>query len=190
MIEYDSLMIKGSLDRYLKIMEFAKTSPDISKDREFQKTFNGFYIAGPKSQLWYQQFYELFQEAREHKYDFKTVLFKLYDTTGRVELSFCSKMIHTLNPQKPIIDQYILWKLGFNTKINFSDNPDLAVSVYDDICKQYNEHMNDDSVVEVLKRFDNEFPQYANIEKIKKLDTIFWSRREFRIHSVFEYEAK
>lgn len=190
MIQYDKTKIRPSLRKYKNIMSLAKNSCDFSKDKEFQKSFNGYYLAGPKDQLWYETFYKLFQEARMNNYTFEDVLFKFYKETGRVELSFCSKMIHTLNPTMPIIDQYILWKFGFNTKTDFKNNPELAILVYEDICEQYKNHMDDNAVVDVLNRFDNDFPEFSDIEKIKKLDTIFWSLREFRIHSVFEYEAK
>ena len=190
MIQYDAAKIRTGLPKYMNIMKLAKQSKDISVDKDFQKAFKGFYLAGPMGNNWYDEFFKLFQEARDKNLSFEDVIDMFYDSTGRVELSFCSKMIHTIDPTKPIIDQYILWKFGFNTAQSYKDNPELAKMVYEDICEQYETHMNDTAVIDVLTRFDKDFPAYKNIEKIKKLDFIFWSLREFRIYSLLEYENK
>ena len=60
----------------------------------------------------------------------------------------------------------------------------------EDICEQYNTHMDDPAVNDVISRFDRDFPNYTKIERIKKLDFIFWSLREFRMHSLLEYDSK
>ena len=187
MIEYNKERIMSGLSDYEKIMELAQKI-DVSVDIEFQKLFNKYYQVNPKSKEWLSNFYKLFQKAKANNYDFETVLNMFYKKMKRVELSFCSKMIHTINPKNPVVDQYILWKMGFNPKESLRGKPERAIIIYNDICKQYDTHMSDEAVVDVLKKFDNDFSDYTAIENIKKLDFIFWSDRESRIHSVFEYE--
>lgn len=190
MLEFDIDLIKESIPTYKRIMNMVPNVINFETDTEFQRVFKGYFIQAPHKEQWYKIFFKIFQEAKENDYSFEQVLFKLFYLTGEVHLSYCSKLYHVLHPESPIIDKYILWKLGFNPSISFGKNVvehlNYAISVYNETKDIYMFHMYDNMVRDAFIRFDKAFPEYKNISREKKLDFILWSKREFRIKSIFE----
>ena len=88
------LALGFGLDRYAAIMR-RFPNVDVSKDRDCQRLFNGFYRVR-RNETWRDAFYALFQRVRDARPTFEDILTALYDKTGRVEASFASKMLATL----------------------------------------------------------------------------------------------
>src|SRR5689334_2021926 len=78
---------------------------DVGTDREFQRRFNGYYRVR-RAPAWQRVFFPLLERAKTTSTDYGTVLRTIYASTGRVEASFASKLIATVEPAKPVIDQY------------------------------------------------------------------------------------
>ena len=181
-----------SLQKYEEIVNlFHETN--VAEDDNFQRLFNGFYITSPLSKTWYVNFYRYFENVRNDNPTFEKVITDLYNINGqaRVDASFCSKLVATINPDKPIIDQYIMWQMGYNLKTADSlkglAKIHYYVDAYSEIEKQYKEHIDDVAIKTAIAEFDSIYPNYKWLSPIKKLDFILWSNRNYRTFSVFEY---
>ncbi len=196
MLTYDLEMLekKQSVDKYVDIMKKIKVKGFKLSDA-FKNTFNGFYRIRNRPAKWYHAFYTLFDELLDDtkhgtkKADFEDILNSLYKSTGQIEPSFSSKLLHTFKPDMPIWDSIILKSLGLepSQKKDHSKKVKEDVKIYNEICKQFSDHLNDLGVQEALKKFDSKFPQYkGEITETKKLDFILWSNRTSRYASVLD----
>ena len=184
---FDAKRIKEGIESYNEIMRQVNTPAFCSL--EFRKLYNGFYRLRQKPSKWYDDYYSLFLECKTKEYSFKELLTILYKKTGEIHPSFCSKMLATLNPDKPIWDQYVLLWLGFSLKKIKDDNLKIEYysNVYDQIEKEYLSHLEDRNIKEAIALFDKMIPEGKNISSVKKIDFMLWSNRSDRTISVFEY---
>src|SRR6202040_30357 len=95
--------LEGPLRQYFWLQKRFSEERGIEADIEFQTKFNGYYRVR-RSAKWRATFYALMSEARESHPDFMSVLKDLHKRTGRVEPSFASKLVATVDPQFPVID--------------------------------------------------------------------------------------
>lgn len=188
MLDFDEKRINKSINKYKKIMEIINQK-DPFDDEEFRKLFNGFYRIRQKSKKWYDDFYTAFKMCKYEHMDFKNTMEVLNDKTGEIHPSFCSKIIATLNPNKPVWDKYVLQWMGIILKKHKSDSEciDYYSKIYQEIEDEYKKHLNDKNVREALDRFDTLVPEGKELTYIKKLDFILWSNRNDRTVSIFEY---
>lgn len=100
----ERLAASMGLDKYDEIMRQVNTV-DVSRDADFQRQFNGFYIVRRNAD-WRKIYYELFETMKTEPVTFAIIITKLFEKTGNIEASFSSKMLATLNPDKPIWDRY------------------------------------------------------------------------------------
>ncbi len=191
MLQYDLEFLKenNSIQKYVEIMSAVKT-PGFKLTDSFKKKFNGFYRIGIRSEKWYSNFYFLFGEfLKGENHNFSLCLNYLYTTTGKIEPSFCSKLIHTFNPNLPIWDSFILRSLGFNVPNlkNSNKKIDICVKIYNMICREFKTHLDDSGVKAAIEDFDKEFSDYkSEISDVKKLDFILWSNRSLQCASILE----
>ena len=107
----DSLSIDRVLDPYVRI-QTSFMDVDISTDKDFQKTFKNFYkLRLPKG---YDEFFDYFEKIKKLEVAFEDILRDLQRITGRVEASFSSKILHTIDPTSPVIDTLVFAQLGWN----------------------------------------------------------------------------
>ncbi len=80
---------------------------DVSKDSDYQKAFNGFYLVRRNTE-WREKYYKCFQKVKMHEPSFCNIISTLNkELDGKIEPSFSSKMLATINPQMPM-EQYLL----------------------------------------------------------------------------------
>jgi hypothetical protein len=96
-------MIKQSfgIERYPYIVtEIHKRN--ISKDLDYQSTYNAFYVVRRDSK-WRKIYFDYFEKQKTNmKFTFDAIIWFLYKHTGLVESSFSSKILSTINPDYPI----------------------------------------------------------------------------------------
>ena len=163
--------IKEEEDRYLAILNF---QGDVSQNQEFQRWFNGFYQVR-RNLEWRTPFYNYFQELRTNtgrNLGIDSILERIYSDTGRWEYSFSTKMLHTLDATKPIIDSKVMALLG----IPFHGRREISnfVPHYSQYETIVNSLLSTKIVQEKLSKFDQKLPRLKNIPKLKKLDFIMW----------------
>lgn len=161
------------LPRYLEIMNGDPGTPEI------QRMFNGYYKVC-RDVGWQAKYYALFIEAQKNpeNYTFERILKELHEKTGMIEASFSSKMLATIDPSKPIWDQYVLKNLGLQLKGQGKERLEKAVELYSKIESWYNSYLNSSEGKENIRVFDLMLPDYALISNIKKIDCLLWAHRE------------
>ena len=95
--------------RYLKIMRIFQ-DPSQPLDREFQKLFNGFYRVR-RGTDWQEACYHIMEMHRtDPSVTFPQLLNELTYHTGKVDFSFATKILHTINPRMPSLQP--IWRCG------------------------------------------------------------------------------
>ncbi len=150
---------------------------DISKRRSFQKQFNSYYRVR-RSTKWQRHFYTLMQQAKKSRPSFAASLRALRAKTGRLEASFVSKLVATVNPNAPVIDQYVLKNFGLKLPYYGKNNREEAITeVYEDLRKKYKQLMKKDGQ-KICGSFVKAYPDQANeISDLKKVDLVLWQLR-------------
>ncbi len=159
------------LDKYAEIMRGDPTSPS------FQRAFNGYYRIR-RNDEWRKHYFALFLRARTEDLDFSQIITALCLATGNVEASFSSKMMATIDPAKPIWDQYVLQNLGLElTGKTQEEKLKNAILLYGAIEKWYLDYLTTAEAHENLHAFDLLLPEYKWISDVKKIDCLLWSKR-------------
>lgn len=186
-MKFDAVRIREGIGSYLRIQDMAQR-PNFCTET-FKKAYKGFYRVRQKPADWYACYFNLLAEQREKNRTLKELLEIMYENTGEVHPSFCSKLIATMNPDKPIWDKYVLQWLGFvgDGPKDPRDKIAYFAGIYSQIEKELNEHMSDKNVLQALDEFDRLIPQGRNISKMKKLDFMLWSNRSDRTVSILDY---
>lgn len=182
--------IAKGLDQYIWLQENIHKC-NVSKDKEFQRKFNGYYKMIYPSQDWKKCFYNLMELRKKHATPptFSLALFTLYSKsrlrekdknkkTKKLYASFVSKLVATLNPKSPIIDSVVLKSLGL--KLPSSKEIDRLKKtdvVYDSIVKIYKSFLVSDNGKYLVAQFKKVYPG-KNISDIKMLDFVIWQTRD------------
>ena len=169
------LKIEKGLRKYCWIQEHVHKG-DVTTNRDFQKTYNGFYRVR-RSADWQTQYYEVMEQAKARTLGFQEVLFELKKRTGRLEASFASKLIATLHPDRPVIDRFVLGNFGLRLPYPYEENRELkAVEVYEILRKKYVEFMSKPTACSICERFIAKYTWVA-ITDLKKVDFVLWQTR-------------
>lgn len=107
-IKYKPAVVANKIGQYVSIM--SKVNP---LDSEFQDDFAKFYQlrgwnAASKRSIFFNRFNDLLVASKGTQITYANVIDKF---NPRNEKSFSSKILHTIYPDKPIIDQKVLAKL-------------------------------------------------------------------------------
>lgn len=179
MIRTNWLNIKTGLQKYEKIMELFQ-SVDVSVDEEFQRTFNGFYRVRRRKPDFYAALYSFLESHKNKKITFAEVLQYFYDWFGRLEASFSSKVVATIDPNMPIWDSEVLKRLHLKpAKYSLSPQERLEATckIYETIQSWYKTYLTMPEAHNMIAQF-NEHIGKTNITPTKKIDFILWQTRE------------
>ena len=175
---FQNLLASGiGLDKYGKIMQ-TFLEVDVSKDETFQKLFNSFYVIR-RNKIWRDEYYTLFEEAKNMKPTFDYIIKKLLHSTERVEASFSSKILATICPDKPILDRFVMKFLELEIPSNGSKERRVeeCIKVYQKIEEWYFEYLKTENAKQCIKIFDNVFKNYTWLSATKKIDFYLWGIR-------------
>lgn len=165
-----------ALDKYNYIKENIYKC-DIINDVEFQTKFNAFYRVR-RDDKWRKEFYTYYESIKNKKdISFEEILNFMYNKTGNIEASFCSKLLSTINPNMPIWDQFVLANLDLEVKgkTKYEKLKD-TIAVYNKIIEIENDKLKQKDIQQAIKDFKEYFPEY-NLSDIKILDYILWNSR-------------
>ena len=128
---------------------------------------------------WRSKFYTMLEAHKtELRPNFRAVLGQLVQDTGRVEASFASKLIATIDPGLPIYDTIVRQNLGLPQRSGCGyDRLELLAADYVFI----QEHSSEQTQTGMFKRlrteFDEQFPEFAGFSDTKVLDLMIWQMR-------------
>lgn len=167
------------LVKYVEIINTCK-KVNVSEDDDFQRLFNGFYRVR-RNEAWRYEYYSLFEELkREERIEFERILVELYERTGNIEPSFASKMLATINDNKPIWDKHVVEHLGVKLpgqNVPKEDRLKQTVLIYDEIVDWYKQYLETYNAQENIRIFNRYLPDYKEISDVKKIDAFLWSLR-------------
>ena len=163
-----------------KYAQITKTFQNVNvlESLEFQRRFNGFYRVR-RNKEWQKKYYTLMQQGKKEELSFDRILRELYLQTGRVEASFASKLLHTINNDMPIWDKFVLQNLGLKMPVCYGEKKiENAILIYKEIISWYKNALSIPEINQKMFEFDEIFPDYKYFSKTKKLDFLLWQMRE------------
>ena len=171
--------LKEGLEKYQSIMNRYNESNEISSSDDFQKSFRKFYgmnRAGFSADC-YKEYFKLLDKARVNKdIDFKFVLQRLHEKSGKKHFSFTTKLLATVNPSLPVWDrkvrEYLNYKYDLKFKASFKD-VESCEQEYKRYCNWFIEFLKTDEAKKHIDEFDKKIPN-LKITKMKKIDLMFW----------------
>ena len=168
--------VEKGLRKYCWIQEHLHRH-DVNTAREFQKAFNGFYRIRRNAE-WQEVYYGLMEKAKAEPSDFPHVLSELRRKTGNLEASFASKLVATLQPDRPILDQFVLKHFHLHLPKHYEgDRETKTLRVYEQLMSKYVSFLSSPVAQSICNRFSAMYP-WANITDIKKVDLVLWQTRE------------
>jgi hypothetical protein len=151
---------------------------NVSKDTEFQRTYNGFYRMRQRTKEFYQAYFGYMETSKSSEITFDGVLTFLYQQALRIEPSFSSKLLATVNPDKPVWDVNVLSNLSIQPPCYYHKNRlEATVNTYLLLESWYTEYMTTQNAKDVINAFDSVYPN-TNITPTKKIDLALWSLGE------------
>lgn len=182
--EIDQILEKPKLKEGLASYKYIMNnlySVDVSKNIEFQHVYSNFYRLGRRPSDM-KDIYFAFMESKKNltedkknsKLDITEVVNFLHDKTNKIELSFSSKFVHTLNPEEPIYDRELA--KFFKCKYWEYHSKDERIQIYNKFKSKFLEFKNSDTGKLIIKMFNEKFPNYK-ISDTKKIDFVLWQNR-------------
>jgi len=168
--------IKIALEKYNYIMHNLRKT-DVSSDKEFQKKYNGFYRMRQRQAQFYQLYYDYLEQTKNTEISFEKTLKYFDEKLSRIEASFSSKLVATIDPTKPVLDEFVLKNLGLSKPKNYSKNKiEQTIELYNQIEQTYKEFLLTNQGKDLLIEFDRFFPD-SDLTDTKKLDLLLWQSR-------------
>jgi len=167
----------ADLDRYAYTIRSLRTL-NVAQNQEYQRTFNGLYMVR-RNASWRSKFYGLLETCKtDSEPKFVMVLDKLFKETGRIEASFASKLIATINPDLPVYDSIVRINLGLPQRSGRgSDRIELLSTDYANIQAHSSELTRNLKFQELRTAFDKQFPEFMDFSDAKVLDLMIWQVR-------------
>ena len=175
--DYNTQKLEKGMQKYIYLRRHLYET-NVSLDLEFQKTFNGFFRMRQRSADFYRDFYSWLEQHKETGVDFKETLTYFYEKHHRLEISFSSKLVALINPNKPIWDSVVTTgHFGIKAPYSYCKNRlEAAINKYEMYCKLYDEYMKTQSAELMIREFDRLYPN-NNISDVKKVDFMLWISR-------------
>jgi len=177
----DTKQLKNNVDKinvglvkYMFIMSNLHTC-DVSQDIAFQKLYKGFYKVR-RDDAFCHVYFDYMQKNKKNKdLTFGEVLTHIHKETNRVEPSFSSKLLATVNPNVPVWDSHVLSQLSIEPP-NYLDKNRLqeTIDTYSALENWYDKYMNTKNAADAITCFDKLIPN-TNLTDIKKIDLVIWS---------------
>lgn len=170
------------INQYIIIMDMLG-KVNVSNNAEFQRLYNGFYRMRQLPAIWYQTYYSYLENNKNNiNISFDNVLDELYQETAICSPSYSSKLVATINPNKPIWDKYILQNISL-TPPRYGTYPARIPNtraVYQSIVNWYADFLPSDDGRLYIEIFNRNVPVDVarKITDVKKVDFILWKKRD------------
>lgn len=171
-------ILRQGIDKYEFIMNRVKLV-DVSSDLEFQKTYRDFYQL---RRFYSDEFATKYFTLMEQMKNMSTITFEMaFERVKHIqctyEISFSSKLAHTLNPSLPVWDSVVTKNhFGINAPVVKKDKEQKIIERYQLYSERYCEYLRSDEGQMLIQKFDEAFPD-REISDVKKIDFILWQDR-------------
>jgi hypothetical protein len=156
---------------------------DVSSNHVFQFVFRSFYRLD-NAGLSPEQKTKYFELLSKSQTELKTILLALYDLEtlkeqNSIQLSFATKLIHTINNDQPIYDKYVSSFTGikYYTRKDIDYKLAKAQEKYEELCTVYKEmFLPNETVLALVSDFRDEFGVEEDIiSNVKVIDFLIWA---------------
>lgn len=183
---YDQEFIDNAIEAFKcldsKDKEVQKYLIIAKREDDWQKTYASFYGLNPiRSDEFKQEYFEYLEKNEDKKPGFEEALNKICGISGKTDLSFTTKLLHTINPDEPIWDSRIERVLEERLlKESNSLSIRLAETKYQLLKEFYEELFDSGEGQKYIDAFDEEFSNLSkedldSIPDIKKIDFVLWA---------------
>lgn len=174
--------ISQGIPKYCYIMEkFRKV--DVSQNKAFREKFREFYqLRRFYSDEFVDGYFKVMEELKNvPDVSFEMAFPKVLGICGTYELSFTSKLVHTINPDTLIWDKIVT---GDHFKIKppypGAKNRDKAcIDRYKQYADSVRVYLASDEGQMIIEAFDKKY-NTMSISDVKKIDFVLWQNRKMR----------
>ena len=171
--------IEIGLKKYQYLMKNLHET-DVSSSKEYQNVFRDFYqMRHFYSDEFAQHYFRLMEQMKYTKnMTFEMAIERVKHIQYTYEISFSSKLTHTINPLHPIWDSVVTRK-HFQIRAPYAsvkDREKACCQKYTEFEEKFYNYMSSADGQELIVKFDQRFPNNG-ISDIKKIDFILWQDR-------------
>jgi hypothetical protein len=151
---------------------------DVRSDAEFQRKYNHFYRVRCNED-WRRGYFRLMEQSKGTTITFANALETLAGIAGRLEASFASKLVATLDPNQPVIDSFVLGCCGLSLpppSLDAGARRMAAVALHNRLIDWYAALERSAKGLMIRERFTLRYP-WAAVSELKKLDFVLWQHR-------------
>jgi len=157
---------------------------NILNNSKFQSRFKSFYRMNSAglSDSQKKRFFELLSDKSDKQENLTYILSELYEIprlnrTHSIQFSFATKLLHTINNNKPIYDKKIAEIINICVQGANKNKKILScIEIYNFLEKLYLNMLQDKTIINIISEFRLKFKvNEKNISNIKVLDFIMWS---------------
>lgn len=157
----------------------------IRKYRKFYKMNMARVLSKKFYDVYFKYLVENLEESKSNSVNFECILRYLFKfgASNRVEASFSSKLLATINPNMPVWDTNVLSQLNISKPRTRKDDKELQIKETIDTYNKLIRTLNEDYLSTALGKqyirifdetFKNDFDT-SKITPIKKIDLVLWS---------------
>lgn len=154
---------------------------NVADDKQYRKIFTGFYkLRLPRSEH-YNFYFRILESNKNNKAIlFEEIFDKLSSETGRYEASFSSKIVASIDPDRPVIDDIVLGNLGLSLLPYHKKNRrEGCLQTYDSLLIEFATMLKTKEFPQIKERVLNRFPSFS-ITDTKIIDFVLWQYRPKR----------
>jgi hypothetical protein len=151
---------------------------NVSNDELYRRTYTGFYrLRLPATDAYDAYFLLIEREKNNADITLEEILLELQQATGRIETSFASKLLATINPNVAPLDDIVLGNLGLALP-NYQEinRIQLCINTHNQLVQRMNHLITLPQFQELKERFIERFPGY-DFTDVKILDLLLWQHR-------------
>ena len=168
--------LKSGLVKYQYLMDRLHRT-DVSADAEFQRVYRDFYqMRRFYSDDFARRYFRLMEDLKDSfSMSFPMAMERIKHIQGTYEMSFSSKMAHTIAPQHPIWDSVVAaghFKMRAPAA-GCKDREQKCCLRYQEFTDKFYRYMATEEGKTLLCLFDEAFPN-SGISDVKKIDFILW----------------
>lgn len=169
--------LKQGIEKYLYLRRRLYET-DVSVDADFQRVFNGFFRMRQRSSEFYREFFRYMELHKNTEVSFQDTITTFYEKFHRLEISFSSKLVALINPQKPIWDSVVTYgHFGIKApSYGCGNRLEKSIERYHQYCEKYVAFMQTVEAERLISEFECHF-ENAEITNEKKVDFMLWADR-------------
>ncbi len=168
--------LRAALNQYVWLQEELRRQ-NVFLSREYQKAFNRFYRVR-RGTAWQHVFYRVLEGAKSRPLSLPVVLRRLHAAQGRVEASFASKLVATVDPELPVIDSIVLKNLNISLPSTGSVDSRIeqVARLHEGMAAAFSSYLRTARGRRLVTAFRAKYPDVM-VTETKMLDLVLWKTR-------------